>query len=56
MIIVHIKNIQSRSTESIYIQNLIYIILMEKPFERYLFYLGRALKLDANDTNIANLP
>ena len=29
MIIVHIKNNQSRSTESIYIQNLIYIILME---------------------------
>ena len=29
MIIVHIKNNQSRSTESIYIQNLMYIILME---------------------------
>ena len=30
MIIVHIKNNQSRSTESIYIQNLMYTILMEK--------------------------
>ena len=29
MIIVHIKNNQCRSTESIYIQNLMYIILME---------------------------
>ena len=29
MIIVHIKNNQSRSTESIYIQNPMYIILME---------------------------
>ena len=29
MIIVHIKNNQCRSTESIYIQSLMYIILME---------------------------
>ena len=27
----------------------------KQPFETYLFYLGRTLKLDVNNTNIVNL-